>query len=155
MPPTESTHSPWAKVDVSSSFNVVRPVFGRSSATETKMLLLTVGTDQLAPREETVSEPTREEFDAKLMATEERLNGRLIAIDGKLDRLFDRIEVAVQSSERASNYAEDARKAAADTKWNILFTALGVVGVLFAAWALWAQGIEMMSALLGIEIGGQ
>ena len=102
----------------------------------------------MAPREETVSEPTREEFDAKLMATEERLNGRLVAIDGKLDRLFDRVGVVLEQSTAA-------RQAASNIKWNILFTALGTVGLLFAAWALWAQGIEMMSELLGLKIGGQ
>ena len=95
-----------------------------------------------------MSEPTREEFDAKLMATEERLNGHLVAIDGKLDRLFDRVEVAVRESTAA-------RQAALNIKWNILFTALGAVGLMYAAWALWAQGIEMMSALLGMKIGGQ
>ena len=149
MPPTKNVDSPWAgKLDVSSSYNVVRPLFGRSSATETTTVLLIGGSHQLVPREEIVSEPTREEFDAKLMATEERLNGHLIAIDGKLDRLFDRVEVAVRESTAA-------RQAALNIKWNILFTALGAVGLMYAAWALWAQGIEMMSALLGMKIGGQ
>lgn len=38
--------------------------------------------------------------------------------------------------------------AATNTKWNIIATAIGVVGVLFAAWAIWGQGIEMVASIL-------
>ena len=96
-----------------------------------------------------MAEPTREEIVARIEASEARVEARLTGLDGKLDRLFDRVEVAITEANRAGGLAEDARKAALSTKWNILFTALGVVAVLVAAFALWAQGVEMVSGILG------
>lgn len=100
-------------------------------------------------REKIMAEPTREEIVARIEASEARVEARLTGLDGKLDRLFDRVEVAITEANRAGGLAEDARKAALSTKWNILFTALGVVAVLVAAFALWAQGVEMVSGILG------
>ncbi len=64
-----------------------------------------------------------------------------------MDRLLDRNEVAVKASERAEERADEARRAASTIKWNILFTALAVAALLVGAWALWAQGIEMVSGI--------
>lgn len=91
-----------------------------------------------------MADPTREEYDAKLEAVEARLETRLMGIDGKLDRLFDRVDYA-------ANQAREARSAATNIKWNILFTAIGSIAVLFAAFALWAQGVEMVGALLSAK----
>ena len=97
---------------------------------------------------EQMADPTREEYDAKLGTVEARLDARLVGIDGKLDRLFDRVEVSVEQSKEAKAAAEGAKAAASQTKWNILFTAIGALAVLFAAWAIWAQGVEMVGTLL-------
>lgn len=107
----------------------------------------------LVPREETrvMSEPTREEMDAKLEAVEARLETRLVSIESKLDRVFDRVQVSVEQSKEAKAAAEGARTAAAQTKWNILFTAVGVLTVLLAAWAIWMQGMEMIGTLLSAK----
>lgn len=111
-------------------------------------------------------EPGRAEYDAKLEALESRVDGRLAVMggrlaamegqlaamdgrlaameskfDGKFDRLFDRLETVARD-------AADAKTAASNMKWNILFTALGSVGVMLAAWAMWAQGIDMVSGIL-------
>lgn len=107
--------------------------------------------EQIAPPslwEIEMSDPTREEFDAKLEATEARLETRLVSIDGKLERLFDRVEESVRTSHRAEDAAIRAALAASSMKWNIFFTALGTIGVLFAAWAIWMQGMEMIGSIL-------
>lgn len=104
--------------------------------------------------------PTREEIDAKLAAVEARVEAKLVGIDGKLDRIVDQIASSVFAtnqkidllSEKVSNAGDDAReakKAAGDIKWHVLYTALGVVAVIFAMWAVWAQGIEMVAGLFG------
>ena len=100
--------------------------------------------------ESKMSDPTREEYDAKLEAVEARLGTSLVKIDGKLDRLFDRVDESVRTSHRAEDAANAARVAASNVKWNILITALAVVGVMFAAWALWSQGIEMIGTILSV-----
>ncbi|WP_323795023.1 hypothetical protein [Nisaea sp.] len=102
--------------------------------------------------------PTREEIDAKLAAVEARVEAKLVGIDGKLDRIVDQIANSVSAtnqkidllSEKVSTAGDDAReakKAAGDIKWHVLYTALGVVAVIFAMWAVWAQGIEMVAGL--------
>lgn len=95
--------------------------------------------------------PTREEIDAKLEASEARVDARLSGIEATLKILLDRVEVSVQASRDAKTAADDAKTAAGNTKWNILFTALGVLAVIFAVWAVWAQGIEMVSGLLSAK----
>lgn len=92
--------------------------------------------------------PSREEMNAKLEAVEARLETRLTSIDVKLDRIGDRVETAVEQSRDAKTAANDARSAATSTKWNILFTAIGVATVLIAAWAIMMQGMEMIGTLL-------
>lgn len=104
--------------------------------------------------------PTRNEIDAKLEAAEARTATALARIDGKLDRLFDRVEVAIQqtteakaSAEAARQEAIGARTASQNVKWNVVATGLVVVGILLAAWAIWVQGIEMVSGIFGAITG--
>lgn len=98
-----------------------------------------------------MSEPTREEIDAKLAAVEARLEARLVGIDGKLDRISDSLLTVTSKSQEAKEAADRASSAASSVKWNILFTALAVLGVIAAMWAIWAQGIEMVSGILGVK----
>lgn len=105
-------------------------------------------------------EPTREEYDAKLAATEARLETHLTAIDGKLDSLVERIEgkftrledqlltLSAQTAE-AKDASYRARDAAGNVKWNIAFTALAVIAVIVSMWAIWAQGVEMITGIVG------
>lgn len=83
-----------------------------------------------------MTDPTREEMDAKLDAVEARLETRLTSIDGKLDRLFDNVNYVARTATEAKNAADKAHDAASNIKWNILFTALGVLGVIVAMWAI-------------------
>ena len=100
-----------------------------------------------------MSDPTREEIDAKIEASEARVEARLTAIDGKLDRLFDRLQVAISQTGDAKDAALAAQKAASSTKWNILFTALASIAALLAVWALWVQAAEMVATLLSAKGG--
>ena len=104
-----------------------------------------------------MSEPTREEFVARIEASEARMETRMATMDGKLDRILDRVEVAVDAAEKAETRAEESLRASSSIKWNILFTAIGAVAVMVAAFALWAQGVEMMGTLLSAkdQLGGQ
>ena len=93
--------------------------------------------------------PSRLEVDAKLETVEARLDAKLATIDGKLDRLFDRLEVVVSTVQDAKEAANKASESAASIKWNILFTAMGAVATLLAAWAIWSQGMELVAGILG------
>lgn len=96
-----------------------------------------------------MSEPTREEFDAKLGMVEARLDVKLAGIEGKLDRLSDQIGFVLTATNEAKAASFDARQAASNVKWNIAFTALAVIAVILALWGVWVQGVEMVGTLLG------
>lgn len=105
--------------------------------------------------------PSREEINARLEAVEARLDGKLASMDGKLDRLADQMgfiskEIGLLSREveSARVAAESAESASTSTKWNILFTGLTVGAILLAAFALWAQGVEMVTGLVEQFSGG-
>jgi len=51
-----------------------------------------IGAETVTAEPTPMNGPTREEIDAKLQAAEARTEARFVAIDGKLDRLGDRIE---------------------------------------------------------------
>lgn len=96
-----------------------------------------------------MADPTREEYNAKLEAVEARLETKLVGIDGKLDRLADQLAGVAASATEAKTAAERARDVAGNIKWNIAFTALALIGVIFAMWTIWAQAVEMTKGLLG------
>lgn len=96
-----------------------------------------------------MSDITREEVSARLEAVEARLDAKLAGIDSKLDTLLTKVDVASSAAARAEGAADRAREASQSIKWNIVFTALSVVAIMLAAWALWAQGIEMITSILG------
>jgi hypothetical protein len=96
-------------------------------------------------------------FDKKIELAEQRIETRLVAIESKLDRVLDRLNAAVEASERAGRSAEraeeradEARRAAGTVLWNIVVTGLAVAGILFVAWALWAQGVQMVADLVSL-----
>ena len=97
--------------------------------------------------------PSREEVAAKLESVEARVDSKLVLIDSKLDRLFDFVKdhmaASIQASERAEKAANEAKQSASSIKWHILFTAIGILGVLYATWAIWSQGMELVVGLLG------
>ena len=145
MPPTESAHSPWAKVDVSSSPNVVRPVVGRGSRTEPITVLLTVDSGQLAPREETVSEQTREETDAKIAAVESRIETRIAEISWDI-KLMNANVTAM-----ATKVAESSKEQRT-TRTTIIVTAIGVVIALAAAvWQMQTGLLDAFQAGLSVK----
>lgn len=155
-------HGPWYRAESSEDQEKWRSHrMGNFKPVRYKIIAVDAGSGEqfapFSPGELEMSDPTREEFDAKLEATEARLETRLVSIDGKLDRLFDRVEESVRTSHRtedashrAENAAIDAWKAASNVKWNILFTALGTIGLIIAIWAVWTQGIEMIGTILSV-----
>ena len=95
-----------------------------------------------------MANPTREEFDArleavynKMEASEERLRGELKGMDSKLDVLLVRTQDALDAS-------REAKSAASSIKWNIIFTALGVLAVMLAVWGIWEQAVSMFTPFL-------
>ncbi len=150
MPAANKPTSPWAGTVDPSATRSLSSTVSPSSTGPQRFNLLVVGDarESGSPEELSMSDPTREEYDAKLEAVEARLETRLVSIDGKLDRLFDKVELAVGQSAEARTAANDARKAATEIKWHIIFTALATLGILLAAWAIWAQGVEMVGTLL-------
>lgn len=85
--------------------------------------------------------PSREEVDAKLETQSAKMEAALARIDGRLDRMADRIEIGIESSQRAE-------QAARTIKWNILATAVGVTAVVVAVLMFWMQGMELIVSLL-------
>ena len=89
--------------------------------------------------------PSREEVNAKLEAVEARLETRLTSMDGKLDRLLDKITVVGET-------AKEAKTAASTIKWNILITAVATLAALIAVIvALNAVGFQVASVIKQFE----
>ena len=95
----------------------------------------------------TTDPPSREEVNAKLEAAEARLETKLVTMDAKLDNIANRVEAGIELS-------KEAKKAASSMKWNILFTAIGVIGVMVAIYALSTQAMEFVTTLLRGNGGG-
>ena len=147
--------SPWSRIGVGMTSADVRPLtVKRDNQIEDKHYIFITDATSSSPSEaKNMSDPTREEIDAKIEASEARVEARLTAIDGKLDRLFDRLQVAISQTGDAKDAALAAQKAASSTKWNILFTALASIAALLAVWALWVQAAEMVATLLSAKGG--
>lgn len=94
-----------------------------------------------------MSDITREEIAARIEASEARVETRLTSIDAKLDRVLDQVNNAMTASLRAEAAAESAKSAATATKWNILFTALGTIGVILAVGALVIAGMDFITGI--------
>lgn len=109
--------------------------------------------------------PTREEMNAKLEATEARMENKLDAIVRSIDSVkdelrnqgaivalrFDHIDERVNDAKAAANDARyaaiDAQRATSTVKWNILATAIGVAAVLIAVFAVWNEAIGKVEVL--------
>ena len=66
------------------------------------------------------------------------------SIDGKLDRLFDRVEVSIDQGKEAKTSADNANEKLSNLKWNTLFLVVAVVGLMYGTMSIWMQGIEMI-----------
>lgn len=89
-------------------------------------------------------EKTRAQNDARFAEVMAGISG----VGDRLDLQRNLLADTKAAADEAKGAAEQAMVAASNTKWNILATALAVVGILFAAWALWAQGVEMITGIL-------
>ena len=81
------------------------------------------------------------DFTDALEAFEARLETRLMSIDNKLDRLTDsvgnKLDRLADRVEIGIDTTKEAKAAASMVKWNILFTALGAIGLVIAVFAVW------------------
>jgi hypothetical protein len=103
--------------------------------------------------------PTREEMNAKLEATEARMESKLDVIVRSLESVrdelktqgtivglrFDRMDEKVNDAKTAAN---EARSASASVKWNILFTGLTVVALCYGAFVMWSDAVGMVHGIL-------
>jgi hypothetical protein len=103
--------------------------------------------------------PTREEMNAKLEATEARMENKLDVIVRSLESVrdelksqgtvaglrFDRMDEKVNDAKTAAN---EARSASASVKWNIFFTGLTVVALCYGAFVMWSDAVVMVHGIL-------
>ena len=88
---------------------------------------------------------------AEVLAGLNKIDANLNAHGAVVLQRFSTIEGELKTTKEAAEQAElnssEAKSAASNTKWNILATAVGVVAVLLAAWAIWVQGMELVAGL--------
>lgn len=89
-------------------------------------------------------EKTRAQNDARFS----EIVGGLTALGDRLDMQKELLVQTKISADRAEIAADAAKSAVNNVKWNILFTAIAVIGIIFVTWQLWMQGIEMTTAIL-------
>lgn len=103
--------------------------------------------------------PTREEIDAKLAATEARIETKLTALESKFDLIATKIDYAIgqisssqevvqKTADRAENAALRAEEITHSTRWNMIFLALAVVASVIATLAFGAQMFGVATSLI-------
>lgn len=96
---------------------------------------------------------TRAQNDARFAEVLSELKGISSSLSAHGEIVKERLNSLDQDVKLVKAAADEASSAAKSLKWNILTTGIAVVGVLFAAWALWAQGVEMTTGILGSQNG--
>ena len=110
--------------------------------------------------------PTREEMNAKLEATEARMESKLDAIVRSIDSVkdelrnqgaivalrFDHMDERVNGAKIAANDARtaaiDAQRATSQLWWNTAITGLALIGIIFTAFMMWNDAVVMVEGLL-------
>ena len=90
---------------------------------------------------------TKDYVDANLRAVKAENDKRFSEVMNGITLIGDRLDLQKGLLLETKQSAEDAKSASSSTKWNILATALAVIGILFTAWAIWAQGIEIVTGM--------
>ena len=107
--------------------------------------------------ERSMSEPTREEFAARIEASEARMETRLVAIESKIDRAFDQFEVIRNDVREAKEATKETQKSVNNIKWNLLFAWLAgvtlVLGIIFGLWTLGWQVADTMHSVITRSTG--
>jgi hypothetical protein len=116
--------------------------------------------------EKMTDHPTREEMNAKLEATEARMENKLDAIVRSIDSVkdelrnqgtvaalrFDHIDERVSDAKTAANDARyaaiDAQRATSTLRWNIVATGLSVAALFITVFAVWNDAIGTVEGLL-------
>jgi len=101
--------------------------------------------------------PTREEIYARMEAVEERLNGKLISIDGKMDRMVDaqaRLSDDLRSmrtdfDEKVGEVRDDIKS----YKSFIIGGGLTLAGLIIGFFAFGVQMLELATSLFSVSAG--
>jgi hypothetical protein len=83
---------------------------------------------------------------AEVLTGIEKVNNNLSAFGDIVRTRLDTMDGDLKDAKDAAKHAESATRS---IKWNILATAIAVIGVLLATWSIWAQGIEMVTGMFG------
>lgn len=104
----------------------------------------------------TVDQETQRYVDKSMEAVKAQNDGRFSEVMSSLTLIGDRLDIQKSMLIDTKNSADEAKASSASMKWNIVATALAVLGVLYASWAIWAQGIEMTTAIMATqEVSGE
>jgi len=91
--------------------------------------------------EDSMAEPTREEFDAKLAVVEARSETRFMELSGKIDRVVDAVGILNSTVEKELGRVRD------DNKFTRLTIIVAVVGSVIAGLAaLWVTQSNMLAS---------
>jgi hypothetical protein len=108
-------------------------------------------------KDATMSEPTREEIDAKIAAVDARVETRFMELSGKIDRLADAVTRANADSIKASDGLRlEMQSVKADNRFSRIAIITAVVGsVLAGLAAMWVtQGNMLASFQAGLASRG-
>lgn len=85
------------------------------------------------PLEMVMPDPTREEVDAKIAASEARTDTKLAKIDGKLDLVIAKIDHVTESNSFLHKEIADSRRAVIANGWIIFAAIIAVIAILVTA----------------------
>jgi hypothetical protein len=92
--------------------------------------------DALEARLETLTQ-LDSKIDAKFLSLDMKIDAAVLALNSKFDLLF-------QELRHVGQIATEARSAARNIKWNMLFASLGTLGVTMSIlFGLWAVGYQI------------
>jgi non-ribosomal peptide synthetase component E (peptide arylation enzyme) len=91
-----------------------------------------------------MSDPTREEIDAKLAAVEARTETRFTELNGKIDRLADSISALGSTVASLKSDIADVKADNRYTRWTIIVTV--IASALAAIAALWVTQANLLAA---------
>lgn len=149
MRPPQNPNNPWKpRFDPSSGSNIVALITPGGSNLQGGGQVMGGDSAASKPREDLMSDISREEVNAKLEAAEARVETRFAILDGKLDRLLDK-SVSMDSDIReAKDAAIKARDAATSVTWHLIFVALGTIGAVIAIYAFGVQLLDLGSGMV-------
>lgn len=89
-------------------------------------------------------DPTREEMDAKIAASEARTDTKIARLEGKLDLVITKIDHVTESNRFLHKEVADSRRAVIANGWIIFAAIIAVIAILVTAGpAIFELGIKI------------